>query len=255
MAALATRRERSGGLMKIQRTVLDEGVACLTLTGEFDSFSANPFLEQVELILQSGTVHVVANLRLVLFINSTAVGALIKARKRLRGTGGDLVLSEPSQRVRETLEMLGLGQIIKSFSNDEEAARQLRASASGDVAVPADNAVLLHFPDARLQKQFLATTGVAKMAKLEENSITFLAPGSLTMYLPGTELKVKFRLPLFRRAYYFDFPCTVRDSSKADDGIHVTAEFGSIHENDRRAIAQFLRDLRLLREEIRGAES
>jgi len=241
--------------MKIQRTVLDEGVACLTLTGEFDSFAANPFLEQVEGIVQGGTLNLVVNLRLVLFINSTAVGSLIKARKRLRGLGGDLVVSEPSQRVRETLEMLGLGQILKSFKSDDEAAKALRAQGPEKVDLPADNAVLVRFVDENLQKQYLATSGVAKMATLEESAITFVAPGAISMFAAGTAIKAKFRLPLFRRAYYFDFPCTVRKAEKAPDGVKVTADFGDIHADDQKAIQQFVRDLRLLRDEIRGAGS
>ena len=238
--------------MKIQRTVLDEGVACLTLTGEFDSFAANPFLEQIESIVSAGTTSVVINLRLVLFINSTAVGSLIKARKRLRGLGGDLVVSEPSQRVRETLEMLGLGTILKSFKNDDEGAKALRAQSPEKVDLPADNAVLVRFVDENLQKQYLATSGVAKMATLEENAITFLTPGETSHFPAGSAIKAKFRLPLFMRAYYFDFPCTIRKAEKSKEGILVTADFGDIVDEDRRAIAQFVRDLRLLREEVRG---
>src|SRR5688572_32986574 len=113
-----------GDPMKIQRTVLDQGVACLALTGDFDAFAANPFLEQVEAIVQSGTVNVVVNLRLVLFINSTAVGSLIKARKRVRGLGGDLVFSEPSARVKETFDLLGLGQLIKIFEIGRASCRE-----------------------------------------------------------------------------------------------------------------------------------
>jgi anti-anti-sigma factor len=240
------------GTMKIQRTVLDEGIACLTLTGEFDSFAANPFLEQIEALVQTGSTNVIANLRLVLFINSTAIGSLIKGRKRLRGLGGDLVLSEPSQRVRETLEMLGLTTIIKSFKSDDEAAKSLRAQTPEKVDLPADNAVLVRFVDEALQKQYLATSGVAKMSTLEENAITFVAPGDVKMFAAGTPIKAKFRLPLFRRSYYFDFPCTVRKAQQVEDGIQVTAEFGDIHADDKKAIAQFVRDLRLLREEARG---
>ncbi len=239
--------------MKIQRTVLDQGVASLALTGDFDAFAANPFLEQVEAIVQSGTVHVVINLRLVLFINSTAVGSLIKARKRVRGLGGDLVFSEPSARVKETMDLLGLGQLIKSYGSDEEAVKALRATSNEQVDVPAENAVLVRFSDAALHKRYTSIGGMAKMAALEENSIAFLAGGETSHFPVGTEIKAKFRLPLFMRAYYFDVPCTIRSAEKTKDGIRVTADFGSILDEDRKAIAQFVRDLRLLREEARGS--
>ena len=108
--------------MKIQRSALDQGVSLLTVSGDFDAFAANPFLEQVETIVQAGSIHLVVNLRLVLFINSTAIGCLIKSRKRLRGLGGDLVLSETSQRAKTSLESLGLGSVLKV----ERSARRLR---------------------------------------------------------------------------------------------------------------------------------
>ena len=239
--------------MKIQRTILDEGVAALTLTGEFDAFATSPFLGQVEAIIQSGITLVVINMRLVLFINSTAVGSLIKARKRLRGLGGDLVFSEMSQRVRETLDMLGLGQLIPSYANEEEAAKALRATAADKVEVPDDNTVFVRANDAATQKKLAGLSGTAKMAAIEENSITFVTTGDAAPFEKGAALKVKFRLPLFRRAYYFDVPCTVKSADKTKDGVKVTAEFGDMVDEDRRSIAQFVRDLRLLREEIRGA--
>jgi len=238
--------------MKIQRTVLDQGVACLTLTGDFDAFAANPFLEQVESIVQSGTVNVVVNLRLVLFINSTAIGSLIKARKRLRGLGGELAFSEPSQRVKETVELLGIAKLIKIFGSDDEAAKALRAAGPETVGVPAENSVLVRFNDAQLQQKFAALKAVPKMASLEESSITFLSPGESSHFPVGAAIKTKFRLPLFMRAYYFDFPCTITKSEKTKEGVKVAAEFGDILDEDRKAIAQFVRDLRLLREEVRG---
>lgn len=239
--------------MKIQRTVLDQGVASLAMTGDFDAFAANPFLEQIEAIVQSGVSSIVVNMRLVLFINSTAVGSLIKARKRVRGMGGDLVFSEPSARVKETFDLLGLGQLIKIFASDEEAAKSLRAAGKETVDVPAENAVLVRFSDAALHKKYADLGGVAKMASLEENSITFLAGGETSHYPAGAQIKAKFRLPLFMRAYYFDFPCTLKSAEKTKEGVRVKAEFGDIVEDDKKAIGQFVRDLRLLREEARGS--
>lgn len=239
--------------MKIQRTILDQGVACLTMTGDFDAFAANPFLEQIESLVQSGTAHIAVNMRLVLFINSTAVGSLIKARKRVRGMGGDLVLSEPSARVRETMELLGLSQVIKSHANDDEAAKALRITGKEQVDVPAENAVLVRFSDAALHKKYSDVGGMAKMAALEENSIAFLSGGETSLFPVGAAIRAKFRLPLFMRAYYFDFPCTIRSAERTKDGVKVMADFGDIVEDDRKAISQFVRDLRLLREEARGA--
>ncbi len=237
--------------MKIQRSSLEDGIGQLTLKGDFDSFSVNPFLEQIEAVTQSGGINVVVNLRFVLFINSTAIGALIKARKRLRGLGGDLVFSEISQRVKSTLDALGLSQVVKDFGSDDEAVRHFSTTTS-EVDVPSENSVLLQFSDESRQKVYSDSGRIARMASLEEGGIHFIGSGPLSLYESGTPVKVKFRLPLFRRAYYFDIPCTLRTAKKEPDGVKAFAEFGNIYEEDRRSIAQFLRDMRLLKEELRG---
>ncbi len=242
--------------MKIQRTVLGEGIAGLTLTGEFDAFAANPFLEQIEAIVQSGSVNVVVNLRLVLFINSTAIGSLVKARKRARGLGGNLVLAEPSARVKDALDTLGLGQVIQSFASDDDAVQHLaETDDDGAVKVPSENSVLLKFAEDAKQRAFSRKGGVGRMASLDDNGIEFVVPGSAELFENDTEVKVKFRLPLFRRAYYFDVPCAIRSCEAEGDDFKVYAEFGDIFEEDRQAISQFVRDLRLLKDEIRSAEN
>ena len=239
--------------MKIQRSALTDGVAKISLTGEFDAFAANPFLEQVEAVLQSGSLNLVVDLHLVLFINSTAIGSLIKARKRARGMGGELVLSAPSKRVTEALQSLGLDKVIKSFASDDEAVAHFETSEDEAVAVPSENAVLLKFSDADKQARFLQGDKTAKMAALDEDGISFTSKADAALFGEGTEVKVKFRLPLFRRSYYFDVPCKIRSSSGSDEGTTVRADFEEIFEEDQRAIAQFVRDLRLLKEELRSA--
>lgn len=228
--------------MKIQRSVLDQGVAGIHLTGEFDAFAANPFLEQVEAIVQSGVERVVVNMRLVLFVNSTAIGSLIKARKRVRGLGGDLVLSEPSPRVKGTLETLGLGSVLNIFPSDEEAITHLSAQEGDAVDMPAENSVLVHGAGDKI---------VARMVSLEEAGMVFAAKAG--NFEEGQELKVKFRLPLFRQSYYFHLPCTVSSVGKGGEGQEIKVAFGEIMEEDQRAIGQFVRDLRLLKDEIRSA--
>jgi len=241
--------------MKIHRTNLEEGIAGLTISGEFDAFAVNPFLEQIDSIISSGNVNIVVNQRLVLFINSTAVGSLIKARKRLRGLSGELVISEPSERVKSTLQTLGLSQVLRCFPSDEAACDHLKATASEQVDIPSENAVLVRFKDAAKAREYARIPDVPRMVSLEEHGIRFVAKGTTDLYSSGSEVKVKFRLPLFRRAYYYEIPASIREAqSEGNDGVRVFAQFDEIHEEDRRSISQFLRDMRLLREEARSGD-
>jgi anti-anti-sigma factor len=67
--------------MKIDKSVLDD-YAILTLKGEFDTFYVPRLQEEVEGLLEQGVRHILLNLRLVKFINSTALGSIVKLFKR-----------------------------------------------------------------------------------------------------------------------------------------------------------------------------
>ncbi|MHC5211629.1 MAG: STAS domain-containing protein [Planctomycetota bacterium] len=98
-----------------------DGVMLLTLKGEFDSFVCAGFTQEVSAILADGTHHLVLNLRLVKFINSTALGAMIKARKACHAADGELVISHPSPAVREAMESLGLDRLFAIHADDDAA--------------------------------------------------------------------------------------------------------------------------------------
>jgi anti-anti-sigma factor len=93
----------------------------LTLKGEFDSFVTGPFSEEVQKVFDDGCHRIVLNMRLVKFVNSTALGAMIRARKSCQAEAGDLVVSQPSQAVREAMEALGLDKLF-SFHDDDGVA-------------------------------------------------------------------------------------------------------------------------------------
>jgi anti-anti-sigma factor len=102
-----------------------DGATLLTLKGEFDSFVCAGFTQEVAAIQAEGVHHIALNLRLVKFINSTALGAMIKARKACRAAGGELVISPPSPAVREAMESLGLDRLFAIHDDDEAAVAAL----------------------------------------------------------------------------------------------------------------------------------
>ena len=66
--------------MKIDKSLQDD-YAILTLKGEFDTFYCPALMQEVETLVERGINHLVLDMRLVKFINSTALGAVIKAHK------------------------------------------------------------------------------------------------------------------------------------------------------------------------------
>jgi anti-sigma B factor antagonist len=79
--------------LSITSEVLD-GVTCLRLEGEIDLSSAHLLVESIDDAVASGASTVVLDFAGVSFVNSTGLGAMVAATKRLRADGGDLVLRQ-----------------------------------------------------------------------------------------------------------------------------------------------------------------
>ncbi len=67
-------------------------VATLRLDGEIDLSSSHLLAEAIELAVLAGSRIVILDFDEVSFVNSTGLGAMVAATKRLRNEGGDLVL-------------------------------------------------------------------------------------------------------------------------------------------------------------------
>lgn len=114
--------------MKLIRENYDGGsqpAVVLTLKGEFDSFVTSAFADEVQKVRDEGVNRIALNMRLVKFVNSTALGAMIRARKACKAEGGDVVVSQPSKAVREAMEVLGLDRVFALYDDDDAAVAGL----------------------------------------------------------------------------------------------------------------------------------
>jgi len=88
----------------------------VTLHGELDVASADGLADS--LVELAGST-VVVDLSDLTFMDSSGIGALVRARNRIRGDGlGELVLTRPGAIVRKTLEIVGLDSWIIDWSAD-----------------------------------------------------------------------------------------------------------------------------------------
>lgn len=106
--------------MKVLKENLS-GIVVLTLKGEFDSAVVPAFNEVVDGLLGDGDNRIVLNMLRVKFLNSTAIGAVIRAHKACAAAGGALALSQPSEAVREPIELIKLDEILSIHDGDNEA--------------------------------------------------------------------------------------------------------------------------------------
>lgn len=77
----------------------------LVLEGRFDAHEVGGFKTIIDDHLTRGICHFRVELAEVNFVDSTGLAALVRAMKRARERGGDVVLVRPSDPVRVILEL------------------------------------------------------------------------------------------------------------------------------------------------------
>lgn len=251
--------------MRIEKTFVDD-VAILELKGEFDTFECSRFSEEIENLGSLGVHKVILNFRFLRFINSTALGAIVKAKRTVTSQGGEVVIAQPGKFVANVLDTLGLSEIIPIFDGEEAALDHFNKDTKTTVDVAGDNVILFQFKDEELTKAFGRSFGVGKIEEIEEQAIRFRLEtgekeeGSLpadfdpkVLFNPGNELQLKFRLPFYKKSYYFECKGKVKRTQIAKAVVRVTTEFVDISNEDAKSIKQFVSDMRFLKDEIKSS--
>jgi anti-sigma B factor antagonist len=81
--------------------------------------------------IESGEHRVVIDLSEVSFLDSTALGVLIGAVKRLRSRGGALAIVNTDASIAKTFQITGLDQIFTIVPSREEALAALDDTLDG----------------------------------------------------------------------------------------------------------------------------
>lgn len=84
--------------------------AVLRVAGEIDVYTAPALREHVIHLVDSGTLHLIADLRGVEFLDSTGLGALVASLKRLRTHEGSLTLVTNTERILRIFRITGLNR-------------------------------------------------------------------------------------------------------------------------------------------------
>ncbi len=102
----------------------EAGAAVLVVRGEVDLSSAPQLRQRLLGLATAGPTTVVVDLTDVSFIDSTGLGVLVSALKRLRAEGGDLRLVVNRPQIAKVLEITGLDTVFLVAATAEEAARR-----------------------------------------------------------------------------------------------------------------------------------
>jgi anti-sigma B factor antagonist len=98
-----------------------EGWAILSVGGEVDVATAPRLREQLIDLVNGGHHRIVVDLSDVEFLDSTGLGVLVGALKRVRTQDGDLALVCTESRILKVFEITGLTKVFTMYESVDEA--------------------------------------------------------------------------------------------------------------------------------------
>jgi len=104
------------------KTTEDGHVTILTVEGDLViGESESLFKRTVTRLLEEGKVHLLVDMRKVGFLDSSGLGALVRAMTNAQKEGGNTKLLGAGPQVRKLLEMTKLDSVLENFTDLETA--------------------------------------------------------------------------------------------------------------------------------------
>ena len=114
-AATPASRHRRPGVQPFHMESISAGdCAVLRVAGEIDVYTAPELRQRVIHLLDNGSLHIIADLCGVDFLDSTGLGALVGSLKRLRMRGGSLKLVTGGGRILQIFRITGLTPCLRA---------------------------------------------------------------------------------------------------------------------------------------------
>ena len=100
---------------------VDDDTHVLAVTGEIDLFTAPEFKQRVMAPIAAGVERVVVDLTDTTFIDSSSLGVLIGAHRRLKTRGGRLIVACSNDTIVKTFRITGLDGVFTLVETVEDA--------------------------------------------------------------------------------------------------------------------------------------
>lgn len=98
-----------------------KGAEIITVFGKIDAYQSIKLKDALNEIIDKGSKKIIVNLHDVSFLDSTALGTLISALKKIKNKGGEICITRLQPNVEEIFELTHLNKIFKIFPSNEEA--------------------------------------------------------------------------------------------------------------------------------------
>ena len=113
--------------MEIAIADLGSGVVTVAVAGEVDLYTAPALRQALSETIDAGARCVLVDLSRATFIDSTTLGVLMGAVKRLRPAGGELAIACSDPNIRKIFEITLLDRIFNIFDLPAQGVEHLQA--------------------------------------------------------------------------------------------------------------------------------
>jgi anti-sigma B factor antagonist len=110
---------------------IDDDRHVVAVKGEIDLFTAPEFKERVSAPIDAGRSNVIVDLTATTFIDSSSLGVLIGAHRRLKLRGGSLVAVCDNEAIVKTFRITGLDGVFTLVRSLDDALNGDAVGANG----------------------------------------------------------------------------------------------------------------------------
>ncbi|HMD02034.1 MAG TPA: STAS domain-containing protein [Candidatus Baltobacteraceae bacterium] len=111
--------------IKVQVRASDHDAYVVELGGEIDVYTSPKVKDAIMELIDRGHYNLVINLEKVRYIDSTGLGVLIGALKRVREHGGTVNLVCTNPQIKKIFDITGLVKIFGIYDNEQDAKKAL----------------------------------------------------------------------------------------------------------------------------------
>lgn len=106
-----------------------DAAGVVVVRGELDLSTAPVVRRRITQVIEGGAREIVVDLTESTFLDSSGLGVLVGAVKRLRPLGGRILVVATAARLMRTLAITGLDQVLEVYPTREAAVAELDALA------------------------------------------------------------------------------------------------------------------------------
>ncbi|TAM61285.1 anti-sigma factor antagonist [bacterium] len=111
--------------IKVNVRPADGETRVIDLVGEIDVYTSPAVKDAITQLIDEGHYHLLINLEGVRYIDSTGLGVLIGALKRVREHAGSVSLVCANPQIKKIFDITGLVKIFGIFETEQSAIKAL----------------------------------------------------------------------------------------------------------------------------------